>query len=135
MSPQRRPDIDPALAARLDREAARILRAGLNAGDLFTAAVPAVLAWGVPWMAVKVMGDRLRDSGVAPDGLGALLFSAPWALVAWPIAVAIAWSAWKHDAANRKKLQVLAYGGSTLLFGWCLAELYTPLFKLAAASS
>ena len=133
MSP-RRPDPDPALAKRLDAEAVRILRAGLTGHDLFTASVPALLAWGVPWLAVGLLGGSLSDSGVAPGGLSGLLFSAPWLLVAWPVTVAVAWSIWKGDAGNRRKLQVLAYGGSTILFGWCLSALYSPLFKLAAAA-
>ena len=103
--------------------------------DLVVAEIPAVGVWLATGFAVGRLGPRYAEHGVVPDGVGAILFSAPWLLLAWPVAVALVWATWRHDARHRPRFKAFAYGASATLFGACLVLLYSPIFKLAKALS
>jgi hypothetical protein len=103
------------------------LRPRLTQADLLVAEFPAIGAWLAAWMAAARIGPQYRALGITPDGLGATLFQSPSLLLAWPIAVGIAWLVLRGDARNRGKLKAFAYGGSVLLFAACCALWYAPL--------
>jgi hypothetical protein len=103
--------------------------------DLVVAEIPAVGVWMATSFTVAQLGPQYAQHGIVPDGVGAILFSAPWVLLAWPVAVALVWAAWRHDARHRQRFKAFAYVASTTIFGACLAELYAPIFKLGKALS
>ena len=109
------------------------MKARLTQADLVVAEVPAVGVWLATWFAVAKLEPAYREHGVIPDGFGAILFPAPWVLLAWPVVVAVVWAAMRHDAKHRQRFRKFAYGASAALFAVCLVVLYAPIFKLAAA--
>ena len=94
-------------------------RSRLTQLDLAVALVPAIGTWLGALLAVDRLGAQYRELGIAPEGLGGMLFASPSLLLAWPVVVAFAWLALRGNAANRGKLRALAYGGSAVIFGAC----------------
>jgi hypothetical protein len=111
------------------------MRPRLTQLDLVVAEIPAIGVCLATWFAVGRLGPQYAQVGVVPDGVGGMLFAAPWALFAWPVAVGLVWATWRHDARHRQRFRTFAYGASATLFGTCLALLYSPIFKLGKALS
>jgi hypothetical protein len=99
----------------------------LTEADLAVAEFPAIGAWLGAWLAAERIGVQYRAIGITPEGLGATLFTTPALLLAWPVAVALAWAVLRGDARHRGKLKAFAYGGSALVLGGCCALWYAPL--------
>ena len=99
----------------------------LTQADLVVAEFPAIATWLGAWLAVERLGVQYRAIGITPEGLGATLFNRPSLLLAWPVAVALAWAVLRGDARHRGKLKTFAYGGSALIFAACCVLWYAPL--------
>jgi hypothetical protein len=99
----------------------------LTQADLLVAEFPAIGAWLGAWLAADRIGVEYRAIGITPEGLGATLFNSPSLLLAWPVAVAVAWAVLRGDARHRGKLNAFAYGGSALILAACCVLWYAPL--------
>jgi hypothetical protein len=99
----------------------------LTQADLLVTEFPALGTWLGAWLAAERIGTQYRALGITPEGLGATLFQAPSLLLAWPVAVAIAWGLLRGDARHRGKLKAFAYGGSAILLAGCCLLWYAPL--------
>jgi hypothetical protein len=108
------------------------MRPRLTRADLVVAELPAFGTWLGAWLAVQRLAPQYRDLGISPEGLGATLFATPSLLLAWPVAVAIAWALLRRDARHRGKLRNFAYGGSALILVACCALWYAPILTSVA---